>query len=150
MVSVCQGGVQIGLELRQAWLLNGILFNSEVWHNVADSDIAHFVEIDKYLLIGLVKAHAKTPIEHLYLETASMPIPFIISVRRLIYLQNILQGSDEEIIKKIYKHQKDNPSPGDWCHLVNKDYTIIGEHMAEAQIEAMSPVDFKKYVKSRV
>ena len=126
--------VQIGLELRQAWLLNGILFNSEVWHNVADSDIAHFVEIDKYLLKGLVKAHAKTPIEHLYLETASTPIPFIISARRLIYLQNILQRSDEEIIKKIYEHQKTNPSPGDWCHLVNKDFTNIGEHMAETQI----------------
>ena len=73
--------VQIGLELRQAWLINGILFNSKVWHSVADSDIAHFVEIDKYLLRGLVQSHAKVPIEHLYLETAAIAIPFIISAR---------------------------------------------------------------------
>ena len=58
--------MQIGLELRQAWLVNGILFNSEVWHNVPDNDIAPFVEIDKYLLKGLLTAHAKTPVENIY------------------------------------------------------------------------------------
>ena len=142
--------VQIGLELRQAWLINGVLFNSEVWHSVADSDIAHFVEIDKYLLRGLVQSHAKVPIEHLYLETAAIPIPFIISARRLIYLQTILQRSDHEITKNIYKHQKTDPSPGDWCHLVNNDFNVIGEHMSETQIEAMCPSEFKKYIKSKV
>ena len=35
--------VQIGLELRQALLVNGILYNSEVWHNVSEKDIAPFV-----------------------------------------------------------------------------------------------------------
>ena len=57
--------VQIGLELRQAWLINSTHFNSEVWHSVQDSDIAHFVAIDQYLLRGLVKEHAKVPLEHL-------------------------------------------------------------------------------------
>ena len=142
--------VLIGLELQQAWLINGTLFNSEVWHGVADSDIAHFVEIDKYLLKGLVKAHAKVPIEHIYLETAAIPIPFIISARRIIYLQNILQRPDEEIIKKVYLHQKSHPSPGDWCYLVEKDFDSIGEHLSEDTIQAMSPLYFKKYVKSKI
>ena len=51
--------VQIGLELRQAWLVNGILFNSEVWHNVSDNDIAPFLEIDKYLL---EYSHSQDPV----------------------------------------------------------------------------------------
>ena len=142
--------VQIGLELRRAWFINGTLFNSEVWHNVADSDIAHFVEIDKYLLRGLLKAHAKVPIEHLYLETAAIPIPYIISARRLIYLQTILQRSDEEITKKIYQQQKTNPSPGDWCQLVRNDFDMIGEHLSDDHIQAMAPIDYKNYIKSRV
>ena len=66
---------------RQAWLINGTLYNSEVWHNVVDSDIAHFADLDKYLHCGLVKAHANVPLEHLYLETASVPIQYIISAR---------------------------------------------------------------------
>ena len=66
--------VQIGLTLRHAWLINGILFNSEVWHNVSKDQIAQFVDIDKYLLPGLVGAHVKVPLEHLYLETAALPV----------------------------------------------------------------------------
>ena len=33
---------KVGLELRQAWLINGILYNSEVWHGLRDIDIANF------------------------------------------------------------------------------------------------------------
>ena len=29
--------IQVGLELRKAWLINGILFNSEVWHSVSNT-----------------------------------------------------------------------------------------------------------------
>ena len=50
----------------RAWLVNGIMFNSEVWHNVTSSQIAQLAEIDKYLLKGLVGAHSKVPVEHLY------------------------------------------------------------------------------------
>ena len=103
--------VQIGLELRQAWLINGVLFHSEVWHSVADNDIAHFEEINTYLLRGLIKAHAKVPLEHLYLETAAIPIPFIISAIRLIYIQTILQRSDQEITKKYLQTSENQPKP---------------------------------------
>ena len=88
--------VRIGLELRQFWLTNGILFNSEIWHNLNESDIEQFVEVDKYLLKGLFSAHDKTPSEHLYLDTASLPIPFISTSRRLIYLKQIQDREEEK------------------------------------------------------
>ena len=66
--------VQIGLALRHAWLINGILFNSEAWHCITKEQISQFVEIDKYLLRGLVGAQAKVPLEHIYLELATLPI----------------------------------------------------------------------------
>ena len=46
--------VQIGLTLRHAWLINGILFNSEAWHSITNEQINQLVDIDKYLLLGLV------------------------------------------------------------------------------------------------
>ena len=51
--------VQIALELRQSWLIDGILFNSEVWYGMKDIDIASFVIIDQYLIRGLLNAHLK-------------------------------------------------------------------------------------------
>ena len=98
--------VEISLELRQAWLINGILFNSEVWHSLSTGQIEQLVTIDKYLLRGLVGSHAKAPLEHLYLETAALPISYVLSARRMIYLQTILRRSDEEITKKVYLCQK--------------------------------------------
>ena len=51
--------VKTGQELRQSRLTIGILFNIEVWHSLNDSDIEPFVEVDKYLLKGLISAHGK-------------------------------------------------------------------------------------------
>ena len=142
--------VQIGLELRKAWLVNGILFNSEVWHCVKENDIAPFVEIDKYLLKGLLTAHAKTPIEHIYLETAALPIPYIIKTRRLIYLKHILDRPDTELTKKIYLCQKAKPSPGDWSKIVDEDFLEIGLNISEDFIENISMLDYKALIKSKV
>ena len=141
--------VQIGLELRQAWLVNGILYNSEVWHSVSENDIAPFVEIDKYLLKGLLSAHAKTPLEHIYLETAALPIPFIITTGRLIYLKHILDRPDEELTKKIYRCQSEKPTPGDWCMLVKSDFELLQLTIDEDIIERMSLKDYKELIKSK-
>ena len=97
-----------------------MLFNSEVWHSLSESDIGQSVEVDKYLLKGLLSAHDKTPVEHLYLETAALPIDFILTSRRLIYLKQILDREEEEITKKIYCCQMKNSVPGDWCELIKK------------------------------
>ena len=142
--------VQIGLTLRHAWLINGILFNSEVWHNTTQEQVAQFVEIDKYLLRGLVGAHAKVPLEHLYLEMAALPINYVLSVRRMIYLHTILRRHDNEITKKVYLCQKNSPVPGDWCQMVSNDFNKMGIHMTDEHIAQMHEGDYKKLIKNKV
>ena len=83
--------MEIGLSLRQAMLLNGILYNSEAWHNFKEKEIRRLEEVDEYLLRFLVHGHAKTPLEFLYLETGAIPIRFVIGSRRICFLQTILQ-----------------------------------------------------------
>ena len=78
--------VKAGLHLRQAMLVNGILYNSEAWHNICDKDIIPLEKVDEALLRGLLSAHSKTPLEALYLESGCIPIRFIIKSRRLMYL----------------------------------------------------------------
>ena len=93
--------MDIGLHLREAMLLNVILFNSEAWHSLSLSEIKTLESVDEQLLRGLVKAQSKTPLEFLYLEAGANPIRFIISTRRMTYLQTILKRSDEELTKRI-------------------------------------------------
>ena len=100
--------LEIGLKLRQAMLINGILFNSEALNSVSETEQRKLEVTDEHLVRALVKGQAKTPLEFLYLETGSIPIRFIIASRRLLYHQTILQREEEELTKRIYTAQS-NP-----------------------------------------
>ena len=52
-------------------LLNGMLYNSEAWHNLAEAEIRLLEKVDEYLLRALVKAHSKTPLEFFHLEAGA-------------------------------------------------------------------------------
>ena len=54
--------MEIGLKLRQAMLLNGLLFNSEAWHNITEAENKLLEAVDEHLLTSLVGGHAKTPL----------------------------------------------------------------------------------------
>ena len=83
--------MEIGLQLRQAMLVNGMLFNSEAWHSISEDELRMLEAVDEHLLRSLVKGHSKTSIEFLYLESGALPIRFLISTRRLLYHQTILK-----------------------------------------------------------
>ena len=83
--------IQAGLSLRQAMLVNGILFNSEAWHGVTKKDIITLEKVDEALLRGLLQAHSKIPLEALFLETKAVPLRYILASCRIMYLYNILQ-----------------------------------------------------------
>ena len=51
---------EIGLHLRQAMLLNGMLYNSEVWHSMTEQEIRLLETVDEHLLRSMVKGHSKT------------------------------------------------------------------------------------------
>ena len=142
--------MEIGLKLREAMFINGVLFNSEAWHGVTEADIKILEQIDEYLLRSPVNGHSKTPLEFLYLEAGAVPIRFLISSRRMIHLQNILKRDDEELVKKIYKAQSRNPSPGDLVELLKSDFEMIEETFDEKSIVNTSVDSYKKFIKSRI
>ena len=93
--------ISAGLRLRDALFLNCILFNSEAWHGISNTELEMLEKIDEDLLRRLLKAHSKIPKEVLYLETGSLPIRFILKCRRILYLQTILKRHPEELIREI-------------------------------------------------
>ena len=52
--------MEIGLKLRQAMFINGVLFNSEAWHSVIETEIKLLEAVDEHLLRSLVGAHFNT------------------------------------------------------------------------------------------
>ena len=83
-------------------------------------------------------SHSKAPVEQLYLETATLSVTQIISVRRMIYLQTILQRPEGELVRNIYEAMKADPLPGDWYRLVQEDFKLVNLPLNEDQIMTMN------------
>ena len=94
----------------------------------------------------ILKIHTKTPNEFLYLETGSTPIYWILKQSRVNYLKHILALEDSEIVKKVYKAQKENPTNGDFVQLVEKDITDL--NITQAQMETLGKHDLKELMKN--
>ena len=142
--------LQIGLMLRDAMFVNGVLFNSEAWSSINQKHIEEIETIDRTLMRFLIGAHAKTPSEILYLETATIPLRYTMSIRRLMYHQTLLSRPEEELIKKIYEEQKNNPLKGDWIEKLKEDYLLIGEELSEECAKVFTKTEYKKYIKRKV
>ena len=142
--------LQIGLLLRDAMFVNGVLFNSEAWSAICMKHIEELELIDRSVLKFIIGAHAKTASEVVYLETATIPLRHIISIRRMLYFQTIVQRSEEELIKRIYNAQKENPNKGDWIHYLKEDFKYIKEDINETEAKEKTKYEYKKLIKKKV
>ena len=61
------------------------------------------------ILRSILGAQAKVAVETLYLETGDMSIKSVISVRRMLYLKNILSRHKDEVIIRVYFAMKEKP-----------------------------------------
>ena len=150
-VPLGQWRVKSGIMLRQAMLVNGILFNSECWQGPnVNKDIMTLNKPDQALLRGLMTGHAKAPLEFLFLESGCVPVSFIHICRRLVYLQNILKKDRSELVSRVYFAQKADSLPGDFCRLVAEDLVSLDISLTEDQIRIMSTTEYKKHIKEKV
>ena len=113
--------MDIALVIRDSMFLNGILTNSEVWYNMKDEHFKVLEAADNDLMRKIFKAHSKTACELFFLETGKIPIRYIVSKRRLMYLWHILKQKDDELIRKVYNAQKLKCTKGDWYEMIQSE-----------------------------
>ena len=142
--------VEIGLALRDAWFLNGCLFNCEVWGNYKQQNIHDLEKIDHMILRSITGIQAKAPTEFAYMETASQTVTNVISVRRMTYLQVILKRHADEITQRVYNAMKISPLPGDWIHKLIADFESVGLEINEMSIRNMDTIQYKNMIKKLI
>ena len=140
--------VNMGLKLRQAKLVNGIMTNSECWHGISMGQVKKLEQVDESLLRNLLQSHPKTPIEFLYLETGSVPVRHILSSRRINFLKTLLSRDDEEVTKRVLMEQLKNPCQGDFSQLVKEDLEKIG--LTIDDVSKLSMKKLKSLVKEKI
>ena len=72
--------------------------------------------------------------ETLYLETSTMSVKHVISVRRMLYLKTILSRHEDEVVRRVYTAMKERPLKGDWYHRVTLDFEKVDISMFEEVI----------------
>lgn len=110
--------------LHHSVFVNGSLVNMETWPNCTESRIHKLEQVEQNFLRSILKAHSKTPIEALYLELGVVPLRFHLMKRRIMYLYDILNRNDDELVKQIVIAQKENRCTGDF-------YVQVIENMQE-------------------
>ena len=140
---------EVGLHLRQAMFINGVLFNSEVWPELSATDLTMLEKGDHRLIRSICQAHAKTPLEFLYMETSAQPLCHIMCSRRLMYLHNILSRDEHELVKRVFVAQRNQPSKGDFVELIKTDLNMIGE-ADEAVVKGKDNMEFENFIKPKI
>ena len=142
--------IPTGIKLREAMLLNGLLFNSECWYNLKESEVDKLSAIDEQLLRKILKTPSKTCKESLFLETGCKPVKFLIMQRRLMYHHHILRRPKNELISKFYHAQKLKPSKGDFVNLVDMDKKLLKINLTDDQISSISDSKYKEMIKKAI
>ena len=137
---------KIAFTLRDAKLLNGMLTNAEVWNSIKSKHIDVLEKIDLMLMKKIINAHSMTAKEAFFLEAGLVPIKFMLSKRRLMYLWNILHRNENELLKRFYIAQKLSRTKNDWTELVEKDKSDLGIDLTDDEISRMKESEFKNIV----
>ena len=83
------------------------------------------------------------------MENGSIPICYILSSRRINYLQTILKREEEELTRRIFEAQIAKPCSGDFAELVKKDLESIGVPFNKAFIQNTGVDAFKAFIKKK-
>ena len=138
------------LQLRNAKLVNGILCSIEALHGITKSQIEKLEKCDRYLFRKLLAVPVSTPVEAFYIEFNALPLRFIIIGRRLLYYWTILNKSESELVKQVFKTQKLNPVKNDWCLTVAEDLKFLNIDLDEDDIASMKKSTFKTILTKKI
>ena len=135
---------EIAIIFRNAYIISTMLASSEAWYNVSKK----LEKVDKTYLKGVVQCSSQVNRELIYLELGVMSIKYILVLKRIVYLQEILKQKHENILLyRFFKAQLDNPKRGDWATQVLNDLKEMEIKMDLDSIEQEKTEKFKEIAK---
>ena len=141
---------KIALLLRDSLFLNGILYSSEAWYGLKESEIMELEKLDNILLRNIFEVPMSAPVISLYLESGCVRIRNILRARRLNFLHHLVNLDNDEMEYKFFKAQWDHPCPQDWTSQVKNDMIELGLPTSIEFVKSKSERIFKELVRKKV
>ena len=140
---------EIAILLRESLLINGILYNSEVWYGLTKAQVSELESVDRLLLRRILATPISTPKEGLYLELGVVPINLILKGRRVMFLHYLLNLEEKEMLYCFFMAQLNKPGKNDWTETVQQDLVDLEITIPLQEIKELSHDQFKNMVRKR-
>ena len=96
--------------------LNGILTNCESWNHITEKNFKILYDADIRMFSTMFTSSLKVNHSLYFLETAKLPVRYIIAKRRLMFYYHILSREQTELIKNVYLAQR-----LDWVMMIDEE-----------------------------
>ena len=126
-----------------------ILYACEAYYNLKENEIRQIERIEENFLRKVLNTTKGCPIVQLYLEVGHTPARMEIQKIRLLYLQYILQQSDDSSLSKFLKLQMEFPTRGDWASRVKQDLQELEVKESFEEIKLMTKNKFSQILKCK-
>ena len=141
---------KMAMLFRTTTLINGMLCSVEALHGFKKTHVDQLESCDKDLFRQIFQSPCTTPTAAYYLETGATKLCYLLMGRRIMYLWNILQKTDDELVTKVYNAQKLLPVKDDWIFTIKEDLEFLDIPFDEENIRRTKKETFKKLVNSKI
>ena len=135
--------------LLNAILRPSILYACDMYYNLKETEIRHLERIEESYLRKVLNTSKGCPIVQLYLEMGHTPARVEIQKTRLLYMQYILQQSDDSTLKRFFDLQLEMPTHGDWASTCLKDLQELGIENNLEEIRIMTKYKFTQILRKK-
>ena len=140
---------ECALILMNAILRPTILYASDMYYNLKESEVRQLERIEEGYLRKVLKTTKGCPIVQIYLELGQAPARFEIQKMRCLYLKYILSQDEDSLLFKFFKLQEEQSSKGDWVWTVLADLKELRIEKSLDEIKQMSQYQFSNLLKLR-
>ena len=136
--------------LMKSMLRPSILYASELYYNLKESELRHLEKIEEEYLRKVLKTGKGCPLSQLYLEMGIYPARYEIKKIRLLYLKYVLEQKDDSLVKKFLNLQLNQPTRGDWASQIRSDLKELNISESFEDLKRMTHSRFIEKIKYQI
>ena len=136
----------VAILLRNSLLVNGMLYNTDVWYNLSSRDIKELSDVDKHFLGRILRTPNSTPHESLYLELGIDEFDVILSKRRLLYFHDVITRRKKDMLYRFILAQWHDGIRGDWTEMVKTDLCRFDIKEDLTYLQTLKKPEFRRMV----
>ena len=140
---------EVGVIFMNVMLRSSILYASETYYNLKETEIRQLERIEESYMRQLLKTTKGCPINQIYLELGQTPARYDIYKLRLFFLKYILDQEKDSLIYKFLNLQIQHPSRGDWASDCKKVMKHLFINLSIEEIKNMSSNRFNELVRTK-